>query len=225
MGRRLKVTWIDIPDPDPPYRNADDAGGTFQQGWRAGAAKFNRLEGCWWSGDSIFFVSTSGGDKKSGDLNADGFREGYGQVWEYRPKGRSGGRLILHYESPGGEVLDSPDNLTVTPRGGLVLCEDDASAADNESVNRLIGISPRGEAFVFGSNIHGPSELAGVCFSPNGDTMFINVFGLSTGTPAQRAGLGMTCAITGPWRRGFPLFRSELGCLAAQYRHATPERR
>ena len=75
----------------------------------------------------MFFVSTSGGDVKSGDVNADGFKEGFGQVWEYRQHGRHGGRLVLHYESPGDEVLDSPDNLTVTPRGGLMMCEDDAS--------------------------------------------------------------------------------------------------
>ena len=33
-----------------------------------------------------FFVSTSGGDRKNGDVNPDGYREGYGQVWEYRPR-------------------------------------------------------------------------------------------------------------------------------------------
>ena len=209
-GRRLPVTWIDIPDPDPPYANLGDTGGVFQQGLALGAAKFNRLEGCWWADGSVFFVSTSGGDVKNGDVNADGFREGYGQIWEYRQHHRGAGMLILHYESPGGEVLDSPDNLTVTPRGGLVLCEDDASSAVDtdprapglNNVNRLIGISPHGEAFVFGVNTHNTAELAGVCFSPDGRTMFVNVYGLSTGTPAQRAGAGMTCAITGPWRRG-----------------------
>ena len=32
--------------------------------------------------------------------------------------------LRLLFESPGGEVLNAPDNLCVSPRGGLVLCED-----------------------------------------------------------------------------------------------------
>lgn len=147
----------------------------------------------------MFFVSTSGGDAKSGDLNSDGFREGYGQVWEYQT---GASRLILHYESPGGEVMDSPDNLTVTPRSGLMVCEDDASSADGESANRLIGISPGGDAFAFAENVLSSSELAGVCFSPDGDTVFANLYGDSTGTPAEHAGEGMTCAITGPWRRG-----------------------
>jgi secreted PhoX family phosphatase len=204
-GKRLDVTWIDIADPDPPYRNLADERGVFEQGWALGAAKFNRLEGCWWSHGSVFFVSTSGGDVKNGDVNADGFHEGFGQVWEYRR-----GTLTLHYESPGGEVLDSPDNLTVTPRGGLLMAEDDASSAVDtdptapglENINRLIGISPRGEAFVFAVNTLSTAELAGVCFSPDGRTLFVNIYGLSTGTPEQRAGAGMTCAITGPWRKG-----------------------
>jgi len=199
LRRPLPVRWIDIPEPDPAYDSDDDPRGTFQQGWQRGAAKFNRLEGCWYADGSVFFVSTSGGDAKSGDVNADGYREGYGQVWEYRTRSR---KLVLHYESPGGEVLDSPDNLTVTPRGGLVTCEDDASSADGESVNRLIGISHNGRAFVFAVNILSDSELAGVCFSPDGETMFVNIYGASEGTPAEHADEGMTCAITGPWRKG-----------------------
>jgi secreted PhoX family phosphatase len=198
-GRRLQVRWIDIPEPDPEYDDIDDPRGTFQQGWALGAAKFNRLEGCWFADGSVFFVSTSGGDVKSGDVNSDGYVQGYGQVWEYRTRER---RLILHYESPGGEVMDSPDNLTVTPRGGLMVCEDDATGADTANPNRVIGISPSGRAFPFAENIFSDSELAGVCFSPDGDTVFVNLYGASTGTPAEHAGKGMTCAITGPWRRG-----------------------
>ncbi len=198
-GRRLSVQWHDITEPDPEYANDDDAAGTFQQGIRAGGAIFNRLEGCWYAGGSVYFVSTSGGDAKNGDVNPDGYREGYGQVWEYRTRER---RLILHYESPGGEVMDSPDNLTVTPRGGLMVCEDDASDLDGKNPNRVIGISPNGRAFVFAENVFSDGELAGVCFSPDGETMFVNLYGDSTGTPAQHAGKGMTCAITGPWRRG-----------------------
>ena len=204
-GRPLPVTWIDIEDPDPEYANEDDTRGVFKQGWAAGACMFNRLEGCWADGDSIYFVSTSGGDAKNGDLNLpdftlpEGYREGYGQIWEYRQRSR---KLVLHYESPGGEVMDSPDNLTVTPRGGLLAAEDDASTADKEHINRLIGISPRGEAFTFAVNVFSESELAGVCFSPDGKTLFVNLYGDSAGTPDEHKDKGMTCAITGPWKHG-----------------------
>ncbi len=123
-------------------------------------------------------------------------------------------------------MLDSPDNLTVTPRGGLMLAEDDASSAVDtdptapglENVNRLIGISPRGEAFVFAVNTLSTAELAGVCFSPDGRTLFVNIYGLSTGTPEQRAGAGMTCAITGTVAEGPAVSRANASRASAASR-------
>ena len=40
------------------------------------------------------------------------------------------------------------------------------------------------------------TEFAGACFSPDGQVLFVNLFG--DGAP----GSGMTCAIWGPWKRG-----------------------
>jgi secreted PhoX family phosphatase len=207
VGRRLEAAWVDIDDPDPEQTDVNDPRATFFQGYAKGGALFNRLEGCWEDGGSIFFVSTSGGDVKNGDVNADGYEEGFGQVWEYRPTWR-GGALRLAYESPGAAALDSPDNLTVTPRGGLILCEDDASSehADThplapgiENVNRLVGIDRHGEAFELAVNVLNSSELAGSCFSPSGRTLFFNIFGSAvTGQGVE----GMTCAVTGPWWKG-----------------------
>ncbi|MFI7707731.1 alkaline phosphatase PhoX [Nonomuraea sp. NPDC049480] len=101
-------------------------------------------------------------DLEGGDpANADGYLEGYGQVWQYVPGRRDGGTLVLVYESPGRRELDSPDNLTFTPRGGIVLCEDDAGSADADphppapglvNVNRLIGLDPPGRTYA----IRGP---------------------------------------------------------------------
>jgi secreted PhoX family phosphatase len=205
QGLVLPVAWFEIFDPDPVAAGNTSPTRTFNQGFDQGGAKFNRLEGCWWEGGSVFFVATSGGDVKNGDVNADGFREGYGQIWQYAPQEPSGGHLRLLFESPGQAVLDSPDNLTVTPRGGLLLCEDDAGGRDNDmhplapgiiNPNRLIGISPAGEAFEFAVNRLNPSEFAGACFSPSGRTMFANIFGNGS------ACSGMTLAITGPWNAG-----------------------
>lgn len=53
-----------------------------------------------------------------------------------------------------------------------------------------------GVSLEFAVNRINDSELAGACFSPDGDILFVNIFG--DGSP----GSGMTCAITGPWRRG-----------------------
>ena len=68
-GRPLPVKWIDIDDPDPEYTSEDDPNGHLPAGLGPGACLFNRLEGCWADGDSIYFVSTSGGDVKNGDVN------------------------------------------------------------------------------------------------------------------------------------------------------------
>jgi uncharacterized protein len=207
-GEALPVEWVRIDEPDPELTAVDDVRSTFSQGWTKGGAKFNRLEGCWEDDGTIFFVSTSGGDAKNGDVNSDGYAEGFGQVWAYRP-GRSGGKLTLVYESPSGSEMDSPDNITVTPRGGLITCEDDASSAyvdthplapGIEHVNRLIGLTRRGEPFELAVNVLNGSELAGVCFSPSCRTMFFNIFGRARfdEDPVE----GMTCAVTGPWHRG-----------------------
>jgi uncharacterized protein len=207
-GRPLRVQWVDIEEPDPELTAVGDARSTFHQGYAGGGAKFNRLEGCWEDDGTIFFVSTSGGDVKNGDVNSDGYEEGFGQVWAYRP-GDDGGVLVLVYESPSGAELDAPDNLTVTPRGGLIACEDDASSAFEDThplapgitnVNRLIGITRRGDAFELAVNVLNGSELAGCCFSPSGRTLFFNLFGRARFDEDEVE--GMTCAVTGPWRRG-----------------------
>ena len=192
VGRSLPVRWLDISDPDPDLEGG--ASNVFDQGADAGGARFNRLEGIWWGDESCFFNSTSGGNA------------GLGQVWEYRPLGRRDGMglLTLVYESPEGSVLDSPDNLLVTPRGGIVLCEDDASndgdthplAPGITDVNRVIGLEEEGEPFEFAVNRLNDSEFAGACFSPDGETMFVNIFGNAD------VDSGMTCAITGRWEKG-----------------------
>lgn len=192
VGERLPVRWVRIDTPDPDLE-VDPAAEVALEGAAKGAAKFNRLEGIWYDAGTkgFFFNSTSGGDA------------GYGQVWHYSPRED---KLTLFFESPGGSVLDSPDNLLVTPRGGILICEDDASGPDADThplapgitdVNRLIGLDRRGEAFEFAVNILNGAEFAGACFSPDCSTLFVNIFG-----SGDLAGSGMTCAITGPWRRG-----------------------
>jgi hypothetical protein len=205
VGEKLRVTWVPVDnvDPDPVIDfGAVGANSCFTQGHTAGGAGFNRLEGIWAAGNRIVFISTSGGDVKNGDVNSDGYAEGYGQIWEYRA---NSDKLKLIYESTGVGALDSPDNVTITPRGGIITCEDDASDIDAdthplapgiENVNRVIGLVPGGEPFEFAVNVLNDSEFAGACFSPDGATLFVNVFG------GSEAGSGMTCAITGPWRRG-----------------------
>jgi len=199
VGVRLPVEWVKIDTPDPDLEGG--AKRCFIQGQDKGGAAFNRLEGAFpgKDGRSIYFVSTSGGEK------------GYGQLWHYVPADGELGdadHLVLVFESPAGSVLDSPDNMCVTPSGAILFCEDDADAlgVDDhdthplargiENVNRLIGLGLSGEPFEFAVNIFNDSEFAGACFSPDGGILFVNVFGDAT------PGSGMTCAIWGPWEQG-----------------------
>ena len=140
----------------------------------------------------MYFVSASGGNAARG------------QLWQFIPRITGGGTLVLVFESPNSSVLDSPDNLCVTPAGGILFCEDDASGDSDThplapgitDINRLVGMGRSGEPFEFAVNIFNDSEFAGACYSPDGEILFVNIQG------GNSIGSGMTCAITGPWRRG-----------------------
>ncbi len=179
-GAVLPARWVDIADPDPGAHAADPAA-VFDQGSAQGGARFARLEGCWYGDESVYFHATEGGDAR------------VGQVWRYRPTSMDRGDLILVFESPSSDVLDSPDNITVSPRGGIVICE------DGEGEQYLRGLTPEGAIFDLGKNVLNQSEFAGACFSPDGRVLFVNIQGstLDSGTVA-----GRTFAIRGPWERG-----------------------
>lgn len=179
-ARQLPVVWIDIEDPDP-----DDAEqhplAVFAEGYGKGGALFDRLEGCWYGDGAIYFNATSGGGARCG------------QVWQYRPGTDDDGTLALVFESPGADVLKSPDNITVSPRGGLVLCEDTRGSY-------VRGLTPDGEIFDFARNILNDREFAGACYSPDGRVLFFNIQGdTRSGGPGH---LGMTFGVWGPWERG-----------------------
>jgi secreted PhoX family phosphatase len=167
---------VPIADPDPTNAESDSLA-VFKQGLAQGGATFARLEGAWYGNERIYFHATSGGDL------------GLGQVWELNPFGRSNhAALDLLYESRDPTQLDSPDNIAVSPRGGLVLCE------DGDGDQYLRGLTKRGQIFDFALNVHPgfeDSEFAGATFSPDGETLFANI-----------QAPGVTFAIWGPWRVG-----------------------
>jgi secreted PhoX family phosphatase len=183
-GDWLDVEWHTIDNPDPDL--AALAPTVFAQGFAngQGGARFGRLEGAWYGSGRIYFVSTSGGNA------------GQGQVFEYDPLDE---RLRLLFESPSADVLNAPDNLCVSPRGGLVLCED---GGGTEYVH---GLTTDGVIFRFAENnvnlVNTPvfgfnqdyrgSEFAGACYSPDGKWLFVNI-----------QSPGITFAITGPWGSG-----------------------
>ncbi|HCE60865.1 MAG TPA: phosphatase [Janibacter terrae] len=178
------LSWVTIDQPDPGPGETS----TVRQGIAKGGAQFARLEGAWWGNDRAYIVSTSGGPAKQG------------QVFEYDPKA---GTLTVLIASPSAQTLNNPDNICVSPRGGIVLCEDGSGS------EYLHGLTATGEIFPFAQNTvvlpsnglagstvragsYTGSEWCGSTFEPkNGNWLFAN---------AQSPGI--TFAITGPWRKG-----------------------
>ncbi len=184
-GEVLRTHWVDIDDPDPANAEADRLA-VFRQGLDRGAARFARLEGAFHGDDGIYVVSTNGGDARAG------------QVFHYRPTSADGGELTLVFESPSKEVLDSPDNIVLSPRGGLVMCEDgedDQFVRGLDGEGKIINLvrAPRPEG------APQPGEFAGSCFSPDGRVMFFNVQGSRERGGRRPSG---TYALWGPWGDG-----------------------
>ena len=131
-------------------------------------------------GGAAYFICTLGG------------KSGKGQVWRYRPSPFEGttqeesdpGILELFAEPNDPNVIDMPDNVCVAPWGDLMVCTDNEEGSDY-----LAGITPDGHFYKFAHNRKTDSEFAGVCFSPDGSTLFVNL-----------QDEGETLAIWGPWK-------------------------
>ncbi|MCB9844782.1 MAG: DUF839 domain-containing protein [Phycisphaeraceae bacterium] len=166
-GQRLPVEWIDIEDIESP----DDS--LRRQGFDKGGAKFARGEGMWMGRAEVFFACTTGGSRR------------LGQIFRLIP-GDDGhaDSLELFVESPGPQVIENADNVTVAPWGDLIVCEDGPGS------QHLLGIRPSGAVYRLATNARSGSEFAGATFSPDGSTLFVNL-----------QGDGMTLAIRGPWTR------------------------
>ncbi len=181
-GDWREVAWIDLDGVDNPD------GDLRLRGHARGAAWFARAEGIHRGGGEFFLAATSGGASR------------LGQILRYAPSPFEGqaneadrpGRLQLFIESDDAAKLNYGDNLALGPAGHLMVCEDKSVRF---GVNYLKGVTPQGRLYTFARNavpftssVGANAELAGVCMSPDGSTLFVNVY-----AP------GMTLAITGPW--------------------------
>ena len=159
-----RVGWRELPDPSAI------TGPTRRQ--VTGARRFSGGEGIWFDSGHVYF-SAKGDDR----------------VWDLDT---ASGRLEVLYEAAAGSPLRGVDNLTVTPRGRVFVCEDGGNMeicviTTDRTVApflRLTGEAARGPA-------DRGNELAGVAFSPAGDRMYFS---------AQRAfGFGVTYEVRGPF--------------------------
>ena len=206
INARYQLEWVDIADPDqdrgtaigPSGVTIANAAGPFVQGWKQGALRMNRGEGIWYAQGKIYVMDTAGGAVARG------------AIWELDLATQL---LICIYSSPSALVGNMGDNLTVSPRNALLICEDASTAATDQFGfgQRLMGITDDGDAYIFAKNNivlsetqlvgagklaslagdHRRNELAGACFDPTGRYLFVNIQ-----TP------GVTFAIAGPWAKG-----------------------
>ena len=174
-GTRYRVEWVPVPD-----RDATTISTRLQFG-PGEITRSRKLEGMWWGDGGAYFVASFARTTDGSAAQHDG------QVWFIDPR-RGTIELRLHFAytpSDQDNDPDGPDNITVSPYGGVILAE------DGEGVQHLLGSTDRGEVFFFARNDDaGDSEFAGPTFSHDRRILFANIQ-----TP------GWVFAIRGPFRR------------------------
>jgi len=194
VGTTWDVEWVQVTDVEAINGRAYNSA--------SGRASFARPEGAYYDSGKIFWLCTSGGTARRG------------QVFVYDPRRET---LTIIFNSTGvgsgNTECDMPDNLAVSPRGGIMLCEDGGS-----NIQKLRGLTQSGGTFIFAENRinlnaaaiaqadaalnanggvvaaipadnYTDNEWCGACFHEK--WMFVNIQ-----TP------GITFAITGPWDNG-----------------------
>lgn len=182
VGTTYGVDWVKVQDRDARTVSVRKQ---FKDGEVTRARK---LEGMWWGDGGFYFVSSFA--RSESPLQHDG------QVWFFNPVRRTITLKVLlgvNTDVWGDhDNFDGPDNITVSPYGGIVIAE------DGEGVSHLFGATEDGLTYPIARNelnigsAEKPefSEFTGVTFSDDGKTLFANIQ-----TP------GIQLAITGPWHR------------------------
>jgi secreted PhoX family phosphatase len=174
IGTVYGVDWVDVPDRDARTVAVREQFGDGD------VTRGRKLEGMWWADGGAYVVSSYAREESPGAPHD-------GQVWFYDPKRRTLTlKVLLGVNAAPDEdgALDGPDNITVSPYGGLVIAE------DGEGVQHLFGATDSGRTYPIARNDLNDSEFAGVVFSPDGRTLYANI---------QKPGLLL--AVTGPWHR------------------------
>jgi len=192
VGTTLQVGWLSVNDPlaavtstRKQFRYASNASAPI-------ATRSRKLEGAWFNNGKAYIVCSFAAPSDGSIGRHDG------QVWALDPQA---GTLTLEVYFPyagangGGaedSVPDEPDNITVSPYGGLILAEDSAGGQN------ILAVAPDGSTSLLARNrrdiikptAEGISEFTGVVFSPDAKTLFFH---------SQEPGI--TYAVTGPFAR------------------------
>ncbi|GAA2519510.1 alkaline phosphatase PhoX [Pilimelia columellifera] len=174
-GTTYQVTWVAVPDRDASSESVRKQVGTRK------VTRARKLEGAWWGDGGAYFVSSFA---RTADGSA---AEHDGQVWFYDPRRSTVTLKTIFGVNPAPDRrggLDGPDNITVSPDGGVILAE------DGGGLSHLIGVTEGGKAYPLARNQLNNAEFAGPVFGADGTTLYVSV-----------QNPGHVLAITGPWRR------------------------
>ncbi|BCB78197.1 hypothetical protein Pflav_046070 [Phytohabitans flavus] len=162
------VTWVPVTDLTEGYRGAD-------------SSSFDRGEGCWIHGQTVYFCTT-----------------GDARVWAF-----DGVTQTLELVYLGGTgALQDPDNITVHPVSGDLFAAEDAGNLELVFIGERDDESGIREVTPFlrlATPLGGGSEIAGPAFSPDGTRLYFSSQRGRVGN-AGGGGDGVTYEIIGPFR-------------------------
>ena len=188
-GTTYDVEWVKVPDRDATTVKVrmqfngtwTENGSTVVKRDGQDITRSRKLEGAWWGDGGAYFVAsfarTSDGSPKQHD----------GQVWFYDPLEHTITLTLRFAYTPADQDSDpdGPDNIAVSPYGGVILAE------DGEGKQHLVGATDGGDTYFLARNdLPGNGEMTGPNFDRNKKTLFANVY-----AP------GHVFAITGPWKK------------------------
>ena len=203
--------WVDIANPDLDNASMASvatggnvtASGPFRQAYAQGAATFGANEGCWVSRGTVYFT-----DKQVTTT----VPARAGRIWALDLGSMT---LKAIFVSNSIQVGNSPDNITVSPRGGVLFCEDGGTGGPGNTPaitsQHMKVLHDSGSSSVFARNNYNftraqldavgkpgapagnlrNTEWCGACFSSDGRVLFVNL-----------QSPGITLAITGPFALG-----------------------
>lgn len=174
-GTTYRARWVPVPDRDAtavPVR---------RQFPPNTVTRSRKLEGMWYGDGGTYFVAsfarTSDGSVAQHD----------GQVWFHDARKETIELKLIFAYTPADQDTDpdGPDNITVSPYGGVIIAE------DGDGASHLVGSTAGGETFFLARNdLPGESEFAGPTFSQNRKTLFAGI-----------QSPGHVYAITGPFTK------------------------
>ena len=151
-----------------------------------------KLEGLWFGDGAVFVVSSFA------RIDDGSTQEHDGQVWRLDPVANTM-ELVVQFgvnDDPESDNIDGPDNITVSPWGGLLVC------CDGEGAQHLFTVGPDGTPQVFARNARDNSELTGATFTDDGQTLFFNMYDPGRRLPSPVRGTEVRVGEPGVHRAG-----------------------